>query len=267
LYTDLFFDLKSRSRISANTWHCFRVVDTSLLPWDPKTEKTSDVNPQLLYENPYFQQKCISSFWSVGFEASKTSGAIGDATLASYCFEHDCIEINHQIKSQLVVQLAGYYLSHKDWVLIHSRLKDPLRDAKGSRIAATVFQGECHLRLLAVSAADIHEGSHKYGNGFLSNDLTTAGCTNPFCMIWESQANNLSREICHKHFEEHIAEELSCFCPARYTDPCITGRRHQTRSSLRTELLAHGETIRDERDDNGVLLKKTWQMPLSGLQH
>jgi hypothetical protein len=167
-HMDTFFDVKFRNRISANSWYRFRVVDTTLLPWDPKPEKMSDFNPQILHKDHYFQQKCRPSFWTIDFETNEPRNSVGTTVLTGYCFEHNCVENNNQIKSQLVVQLAGYYISHKDWVLILSRLKDPVRDVKGSRIAATVFQGECYPRLLAVSAADIHEGNHKCGNGFES---------------------------------------------------------------------------------------------------
>jgi hypothetical protein len=182
-HMDTFFDVKFRNRISANSWYRFRVVDTTLLPWDPKSEKMSDVNPQILHKDHYFQQKCRPSFWTIDFETNEPRNSVGTTVLTGYCFEHNCVENNNQIKSQLVVQLAGYYISHKDWVLILSRLKDPVRDVKGSRIAATVFQGECYPRLLAVSAADIHEGNHKCGNRFEPQGPMVAGCTNPFCMI------------------------------------------------------------------------------------
>jgi hypothetical protein len=146
-HMDIFFDVKFRNRIAANSWYRFRVVDTALLPWDPKSEKMSGVNPQILHKDHYFRRKCLPSFWCRGFEANNLSGAYGGNTLAGYCFEHDCIEINQQTRSQLVVQLAGNYLSHEDWVLIHSRVKDSIRDADGSRIVATVFHGECFLQL------------------------------------------------------------------------------------------------------------------------
>jgi uncharacterized protein YceK len=54
-HMDVFFDVKFRNRISANSWYRFRVVDTTLLPWDPKSEKMSDANPQILHNDHYFQ--------------------------------------------------------------------------------------------------------------------------------------------------------------------------------------------------------------------
>jgi hypothetical protein len=136
---DLFFDVQFRSRIAANTWYRFRVVDTSLLPWDPTTEKMSDVNPQILHKDHYFQQNCIPPFWQRSFEAGSLNGASGDAALTGYCFEHDRIEKYSTTKTQLVMQLAGNYFSHEDWVVVLSRMRDPVLDAKGSKLAVSRF--------------------------------------------------------------------------------------------------------------------------------
>jgi hypothetical protein len=112
------------------------------------------------------------------------------------------------------------------------------------------------------------KGSHKCDNGqsgYNKHDYTV--CYNPFCMMWESQCDNMSRVGCHTGFFDALLvvdadTGPTCDCPGGLTIPCTLGREHQTREVSRQPFFEHFRAICYELDEINKRKKPLGRCPL-----
>jgi hypothetical protein len=217
---ELYHDQVNRKRLHTLWWARFRVLYPQLLYWKPG-QKIFDVNPGVLDPgNPI--QGCHPPFWNTLFSRSyvhsRKKAPVIKTGIKVFCRIDQRFEkwSSSSIKD---AQLAAGFFSSEAWagLMFETATDDYWRQLQG-------ISRSHRLRLVRVT--DVDSASHLCGCGI-------AGCYGLFCVIWESNTDNIDRRPCHKRFKTDPADDDGCLCEPGKAVPCIPGRAHMSETELR----------------------------------